>query len=214
MTITIRSDLRGKFGDVRNQQTRPTCLAFATSDLHAASRPAPFAPLSVEYLFFHAVQHSISPNPKKGITVTAASDTLRMEGQPVEGGWPYLPVLPTDTSKWLPPKGLTVFRRTVVPRKDSVEAVFNAIDNKEAVLLCLKISEAFYRPNSSGLVTHINPDRDTGYHAVLAVGHGTAGSNSVILVRNSWGAGWGLNGHAWLHLAYLSQRLYSVLAIP
>ena len=214
MTITIRSDLRGKFGEVRNQGIRPTCLAFAASDLHAASRPAPFTALSVEYLYFHAVQRSIPVDPKKGLTITAAADALKIEGQPIEAGWPYLPTLPADLSKWRPPKGLEVFHQTLSIQPDSVAGIISAIEKAQPVLLCLKISEAFFTPDELGVVAHIKNDRDTGYHAMVALAHGTSDTDSMILVRNSWGESWGLNGHAWLHSAYVSKRLHSILTIP
>jgi len=214
MTITIARDLRGKFGEVRDQRARPTCLAFATSDLHAISHPEPFTALSVEYLFFHAVQRSRSPNPRKGVTLTAIAGALRTEGQPIEAAWPYLPAVPTDLSKWRPPRGLTVYRQALCARTDSVAAIISAIDNKQAVLLCLKISEAFYHPDEFGVVAYIKNDRDTGYHAVLAVGRGAVGGDSMILVRNSWGGDWGAGGHAWLHSGYVSHRLCSMSTIP
>jgi hypothetical protein len=214
MTITIASDLRDNFGDVRDQHARPTCLAFATSDLHAASRALPFIPLSVEYLYFHAVQRSVRPNPKKGVTLNAVADALKTVGQPLETAWPYSPTLPTDLSKWRPPKGVEVFRQALCTRRNLAAAILSVIDNKQPVLVCLKISEAFYRPNGSGVVANIKNDRDTGYHAVLAIGHGTIAGDSIILVRNSWGEDWGLGGHAWLHSDYLSQRLCSLSIIP
>ena len=52
-SITVRHDLRGRFGPARDQGRRPTCLAFAMSDAHAATRE-PWAELCCEYLFYHA----------------------------------------------------------------------------------------------------------------------------------------------------------------
>ena len=36
--ITVRQDLRDRFGPARDQGARATCLAFAMSDTHAAMR--------------------------------------------------------------------------------------------------------------------------------------------------------------------------------
>jgi hypothetical protein len=52
--ITVRHDLRGRFGPVRDQQARPTCLAFATSDAHAATTDGKWSDLSCEYLLYKA----------------------------------------------------------------------------------------------------------------------------------------------------------------
>ena len=55
-SITVRKDLRGRFGPARDQGLRPTCLAFATSDAHAAVRDTTWCRLSCEYLYYHAKQ--------------------------------------------------------------------------------------------------------------------------------------------------------------
>ncbi len=38
MTPVVQQDLRFRFGTARDQGARPTCLAFAASDTHAALR--------------------------------------------------------------------------------------------------------------------------------------------------------------------------------
>jgi hypothetical protein len=48
--ITVQKDLRSELGAARNQGPRPTCLAFAASDAHAALRPG-WSPLSCEFAF-------------------------------------------------------------------------------------------------------------------------------------------------------------------
>lgn len=63
MTIQVVTDLRPRFGPARDQGPRPTCLAFATSDLHAAIRSPTWAPLCCEYVFYHAqTRDGRSPN--------------------------------------------------------------------------------------------------------------------------------------------------------
>src|SRR5574337_269695 len=109
--VSISVDLRSKFGPARNQGSRPTCIAFATSDLHAASRSAKFIALSTEFLFYHSVQRSPMKNPAKGVSLSAIGTTLKQEGQPIETDWPYLSVLPNPLSAWKPPSGLTVFKQ-------------------------------------------------------------------------------------------------------
>ena len=45
--------------------------------------------------------------------------------------------------------------------------------------------------------------------AVVAVGHGTVSGQKAFLIRNSWGADWGENGHAWLTEKFLTPRLFA-----
>jgi hypothetical protein len=86
MTIAIKKDLRHLFGPVRDQGQRPTCLAFAASDTHAALRGA-WEPLSCEYAFFHAQQRA-GRSPHEGATLAPMLEALRHDGQPQETGWP------------------------------------------------------------------------------------------------------------------------------
>lgn len=211
--VTLSKDLRGKFGVARDQGARPTCLAFATSDLHAASRALPFVPLSPEFLYFHAIQRTTPPDPGDGVTLSAIESALKTDGQPIESDWPYLTPLPSPLSAWKPPTGLSVFRQTLSNKPNAVEDVINAVEADHPVVLCLRITQAFYNPDADGVVSHIKNDPDTGYHAVVAIALGAIRSARLILVRNSWGEDWGLCGNGWLHSKYVSERLHSASII-
>ena len=97
MSVSIIRDLRGLFGEVRDQGLRPTCLSFAISDMHAALLQ-PFQFFSVEYLYYHAVQRMSGCDPRVGINANAAVKALLKDGQPVENQWIYHPILPSDLS--------------------------------------------------------------------------------------------------------------------
>jgi hypothetical protein len=76
--ITVSVDLRPLFGPARNQGPRPTCLAFAASDAHAALRSG-WAPLSCEYAFYHAQRRAGRP-PSKGALLSSMLDAPRQDG--------------------------------------------------------------------------------------------------------------------------------------
>src|SRR5262245_2292292 len=121
-SIVVRHDLRGRFGPARDQGARPTCLAFAMSDAHAAVM-SPWSPLCCEYLFFHAKRRDKKP-PHTGATMPAARAAFEQDGQPVESAWPYLGALPADLKQWKPPAKVgQLYRRA----SDKIGAGFNDV---------------------------------------------------------------------------------------
>src|SRR4051812_6529540 len=97
--MTISADLRASFGDARDQGRRPTCAAFAASDLHAFQF-GQFAEFSVEFAFYHAVQRKPNRDPSSGVPLNLLSEAIEKDGQPLESGWPYVKTLPADLSLW------------------------------------------------------------------------------------------------------------------
>jgi hypothetical protein len=211
--ITVRYDLRSRFGPARDQGGRQTCLAFAMSDAHAAAIGGTWSPLSCEYLFYRAKQRD-QTSPHLGTTPKAARDALEHDGQPVDGDWPYLNNLPKDLTSWKPPANIgTLFRRTSAVNGGAFGEVWKAIEGNTPMVVGMTLSDAFIDPDSNGVIDSAEPEDPAINHAVLAVGTGTLGNKKFILVRNSWGDTWGLAGYAWLSERYLGPRVVVALSI-
>ncbi len=209
--IVIKKDLRALFGAVRNQGQRPTCLAFAASDTHAALRN-PWDPLSCEYLFFHAQQRAGRPN-HVGALLKTALEVLRDEGQPREASWAYLPKIPPAPYVWQPPNGISpLFRRNGQSVSSAFGTIVSELDKDRPVIVLTRLSHSFYVPDANGIVdppgTEI-PD-PTRRHAVVAVGHGEVNKQPAILIRNSWGPKWATQGYGWLTENFLKPRVYAI----
>lgn len=211
MAIAITRDLREMFGLVRDQGDRPTCLAFAASDSHAALRDG-WEPLSCEFAFYHSQRRS-GRSPHVGATLSAMLDTLRVDGQPLEPEWPYLPAVPNDLDAWAPPEKIGVlYRRAGERRGNNFGEIIEPLDDGHPALVLMMLSDAFYVPDLSGVVVapvSEGPDPQRR-HAVIAVAHGIVSNERAVLVRNSWGSDWGIGGHAWLPEPFLTPRLIQV----
>lgn len=212
--VTVLKDLRAEFGEARNQGPRPTCLAFAASDAHAALRPG-WSPLSCEFAFYHAQRRAGRPASSGAVMPTMLA-TLRGVGQPEEAGWPYLAATPADPASWTPPADVgTRFGRAGASLTPTVDAVIAAIDAGRPVILLILLSGSFYAPDPDGVIRPaVGEAPDPAIrHAVLAVAHGMIAGERLILIRNSWGASWGVAGHGWLTESFLIPRVFAAVLL-
>lgn len=205
--MNVSVDMRSQFGPVRDQGPRPTCLAFAASSAHEHSLRRPDF-LSVDFLYGCGVRRS-HKDMDRGISLHAAAEALEADGQPDEIHLPYsldIRTLPARIASVSAP----TFRCRPTFRNATVSEVFALLDSGHSVVLALRISAAFHAPGVNATILTRNPDRDTGAHAVVALGHGARAQERFLLVRNSWGSGWGENGHAWVSESYASGRLLQI----
>ena len=211
--IVVVTDLRTKFGPARDQGSRPTCMAFAASDAHAALRGA-WRPLSCEYAFFHAQRRAGRP-PAIGALLSSMLEALREDGQPEEAAWPYSDKTP-DAKSWAPPKKLSsLFARNGQKVQHSFDRVVAALDQGNPVVVLLMLSQAFRKPTSDAIIDPAagevpEPQRR---HAVIAVAHGMVDGQRAILIRNSWGQNWGDRGYGWLTEKFLAPRIFAAAVL-
>ncbi len=208
--IDVVVDLRRQFGPARDQKQRPTCMAFAASDTHAAAR-GNLESLSTEYAHFHAVQRTKPFDPHSGVSFSLMAESIHEDGQPPEAIWPYLPALPSNLADWKPPHICNpIFRRQYQIEGASIDRVYQYLRDSRPVVITMTISSSFFRPSPEGIITASATEPPVNSHAVVAVGYGKNVQSHAVLVRNSWGDRWGLQGHAWITEEYLLPRMLKI----
>ena len=204
MSVSIQLDYRSQIGPIRDQGPRPTCLSFAATAAHEHARSSKM-PLSPEYLHYFASAKSKSG----GIQFPDVAFALEDPGQPAETECPYYSSGPPVG--WLPPKRIELYRRTCKSKCPSVEQVSTLLDDGHLPVLGITIPQPFFSPAPPWIISSAGPV--LGLHAVVIVARGTTGTTRCFLVRNSWGIGWGDNGHAWIDDAFVDQHLQRLLVL-
>lgn len=214
MQLDLEQDLSEDLMTARDQGCRPTCLAFAASDAHAHARGYPKVALSPEYAFFHAAQRMTGLSSVQGVTMAAMLDALEVEGQPEERHYPYV-LLPQALTLPAPPSPFpqATYMRVADRQSSDVGYVIDSLRTSHAVIVILDITRQFDQATGNPALVEIVPgDRIRGRHAVVAVGLARNRLKlEYIKIRNSWGRGWGHEGHAWLSLPYLKQQIVTTV---
>lgn len=201
--LTVQIDLRSAWNAVRDQGSRSSCLACATSDAHAQSHSLD-RQLSVEFLFFHAGQLMPGKNVAAGLTFAVVDAALQAEGQPDDAEWPYAM---TQPDPWIPPTVSQRWYGSLQSDAGDIRAITRSLESGQPVVLGLRLTAEFLALNTPPYIIPA-AGRGFGGHAVLAVGlahHVNHGS--LLLVRNSWGAKWAEGGYGWVCADYLVDKL-------
>jgi hypothetical protein len=211
VSIVIKKDLAPAFGSARDQGARPTCLAFAASDCHAATLGA-WEPLSCEWIYYRA-QARCGRSHADGATLGSMLDALRHDGQPIEAAWPYQP---TVAEPWAPPTGSpTLFRTVGELTTADVDMVVALLDSGRPTVVLMTLSRTYYVPDPDGVVRAAADEQPDPVvrHAVVATAHGVVDGREAVRIRNSWGPAWGAEGSAWLDRDFLAARIFAAFKL-
>lgn len=200
-------DLRQDHGEVRDQGTRPTCLAFALSDLNGHRHQQPSL-LSAEYLYREAAALMLGWKPHDGLDVHAAMHAVGTPGQTLESLCPYLadePELPLAAN--IP--SCPMYSGAFLMQPPTLAQIEIALSANRSIGLVVRVTPEFYSVDPVTAQVAYSPNVMPGMsHSILVVGMGKHATSSElhILVRNSWGAQWGDAGHAWLPEQYVTTH--------
>lgn len=208
--IEVSDDHSDLLGQARDQGLRPTCLAFAASDLNAFANST--GHLSVEFLCHHALRFAVAWKPDQGFTVDSVLQAIAAPGQPAEESYPYLADIPEAPRK-APPVGLApLFFYRARSSQPTCSEVTRQVKAGKVVGIVIAVSESLYYPKD-GIIAFdpfVIPDL---YHALIVVGLGSHSfsGEEYLLLRNSWGVEWGNQGYAWMPARHLDLHLHTMI---
>mgnify|MGYP000129664316 FL=1 len=187
--VTPIVDLRDQFIPIRDQGSRPTCLAFAVSDAHGSLIENGTA-LSCEYLYYHA-QKVGGRDMTAGATLRNVLQVLKIEGQPPEQDWPYIPKLSkSDVVQRHPPVNVTgLHRRNSQQFGNLSDDVQLYLDQGSSVISLIYLCEPFFAAQEGQIITasaNSKPDINVR-HAVIAVGYGQTPDGRCFLIGSGTG---------------------------
>lgn len=195
-----------KMGEARFQGKRLTCLAFVASDLNAAANATD--QLSVEFLCHHAAKRDADWRPGMAFTLDCMLGAVQSQGQPAESLYPY------DSNDHAAPLKVPaadlkpIYKSLNHGRDFGYDKVVHLVRTGGPVGVVMAVTQSLVVPKD-GIVAFDPFALPDQYHAVIAVGigqHKDSGEEHV-LIRNSWGASWGQNGHAWIPSTHMNLHL-------
>lgn len=184
----------------RDQGARGSCVAFSIAGIQGYFVNQCLSP---EYAYLATALLSPNWQPNQGLDVRIAADATAA-GLPQEQDVPYQPDEPPQPLPQLP-LGLPLHgpRLTLASKEPAeIEAHLSA-GHPVGVLLAL--TRSFMNPVNG--IVEFEPAVYPGRHAVIVAGLGIHSSGEPhYLICNSWGTGWGINGHAWISRTYLTHH--------
>jgi hypothetical protein len=197
-------DLRPTLGIVRDQGPRGTCLAFAVTVAHEQARRRRRGALEAELgeELLHWACKEIDGDRSPGTHLRSAERVLIDTGQSAARLWPYDSTRSDSDGTYTPPSGALeddeMRRGTLAATSVDLENLRDLLRAGHVVVVGLELWAQFYAPHAGRLDSPSPSDLLGDAHAVAVVGFDE--DKYELLLRNSWGEGWGERGHG--HLPY------------
>ena len=205
------ADHRHEQSPVRNQGDRPTCVGFAVSSAHDWIR-AGESEMSAEDAMWAGHQIASFPG-SSATTVRYSLEGLARHRHAIEAAWPYGN---PRCEVGRPPAAQDIDHQRNLPTwrtlsKLTIDAIDQEIESGHAVVVSFHVDMPAWREPPLALIDADPGKTTTGIHAVLAVG--TAGRPAALIIKNSWGTGWGDDGYGYVTERYVERYTLRAFAL-
>lgn len=217
--LAAKVDVRKHCSHIENQGRLGSCVAQAIVGMAEYMERRTYGRhIDASRLFVYKMARQLDGfRGDTGAYIRTGMKGLRLFGAPAERYWPY------DVSKFDEDPSGFVFALGQNFQALSYYRLDQGARSREDVLRLLKCFVSTERPVVFGFRVYsfgnekgefpmpAAGQRPYGGHAVMAVGYDDeyviGKSKGAILIRNSWGTGWGQKGYGWLPYDYVIQRL-------
>lgn len=197
-------DLRDKCPAIVDQGQLGSCTANALAGAIGFIHPELAASRLFIYYNERLIEHTVKSD--SGAQIRDGIKTLTKNGVCEETIWPY------DIANFADRPSIEAYTCA----KTDVIKTYHKIIGLSQMKACLAQGFPFvfgftvYDAFESADVAHLGivpmpspADQPVGGHAVMAVGYND--NMQMVLVRNSWGTSWGLEGHFWMPYQYIAD---------
>lgn len=208
-----------EFTPISNQLTLGSCVANATCDaleiLQGYKDENSVKQLSRLFVYFNSRNYHKETKVDKGTYIRYAFSSLKKLGVCSESTWKY------DTNKVFSQPNLQSYREgndnkisnyysITSTGDDRNQDICTAILNDHPVVFGTHVDSSFLENNR---YIYDTPSVSKGAHAMIIVGY-RKNPELEFKVRNSWGSGWGDNGHTWMTANYMKSSYSSDFWVP
>ncbi len=203
-------DLRKWCSPVEDQRDLGSCVANAVVgglELLQLRNGQPLHDLSRLFVYYNSRLMHQNADVDEGTYIRLAMGTLSSLGTCSEAKWPY------DTSKVFYRPSWGAYREAFTNKIQSfyridgtgdyrLTQIRQALEAQHPVVFGCLVDNDFMNTGPTGQVSMPKAGRSVvGGHAMLIVGYKDSGR--TLIVRNSWGTGWGDNGYCYIPDTYL-----------
>jgi C1A family cysteine protease len=208
--LPAKVDLRAQCSPVEDQGQLGSCTGNALAgalEFLEKKDGVPFKDVSRLFIYYNerAIEHSVKSD--SGAMIRDGIKTLAKQGACSEKSWPYLiskfSVKPTAACY----KEAGQHQITSYQRIEVLDEMRTCLADGYPFVFGFTVYESFESQqvaNTGAVQMPKSSENVVGGHAVLAVGYDD--KEKRFIVRNSWGANWGIKGYFTMPYAYLADR--------
>lgn len=216
--IPDKMDLRNLMSPIRDQGEIGACVAFSVASglmesIEIEHFQNPMIIRSPLFLYYNLRASQKTVKEDSGGTLRGGMKMAAKYGVCAERSWPY------DETNIFKKPSITAYREAdnkssrlkTYYRLSDLPEIKASLAARNPVVMGLQIYESFEtdKVEKTGIVPMPNVKREAclGGHALCAVGYDD--ERGAILIRNSWGTNWGIDGYCWIPYDYFIDPVLS-----